>query len=122
MRCCIRRSRRSKSFKARFVGIDGEPVRVANGTDKDGKAQFIANALPDKAAMDEVVAALEKAKWTLASVQATEQQRRPLRAVHHQPAAAGCVEQAGLQCAADDGRGAAACMKAWMWAPRARSA
>jgi DNA topoisomerase-1 len=34
-----------KSFKARFVGIDGEPARVANGQDKDGKEQFIANAL-----------------------------------------------------------------------------
>ena len=67
-----------KSFKARFVGIDGEPVRVANGTDKDGKPQFIANALAGKAAMDETMAALEKAKWTLESVQAREQQRRPL--------------------------------------------
>ena len=67
-----------KTFKARFVGIDGEPVRVANGTEKDGKPQFIANALAGKAAMDETMAALEKAKWTLASVQAREQQRRPL--------------------------------------------
>src|ERR1017187_6567414 len=32
-----------KSFKARFVGIDGEPARVSNGTDKDGKAQWISN-------------------------------------------------------------------------------
>jgi DNA topoisomerase-1 len=67
-----------KTFKARFVGIDGEPVRVSNGTDKDGKALWISNALAGKAAMDETVAALEKAKWTLASVQATEKQRRPL--------------------------------------------
>ncbi|MDR3741234.1 MAG: type I DNA topoisomerase [Terracidiphilus sp.] len=67
-----------KSFKARFVGIDGVPVRVANGTDKDGKAQWISNALAGKASMDETVAALEQAKWTLASVQATEKQRRPL--------------------------------------------
>jgi DNA topoisomerase-1 len=67
-----------KSFKARFVGINGEPVRVANGTDKDGKAQWISNALAGKAAMDETMAALDKAQWTLASVQATEKQRRPL--------------------------------------------
>ena len=67
-----------KSFKARFVGIDGEPVRVANGTDKDGKPQWISNSLAGRQAMDETVAALEKAKWTLASVQAREQQRRPL--------------------------------------------
>ncbi len=67
-----------KKLKARFIGIDGEPVRVANGKDKDGKDQFIANALPDKKSMDEVLAALESAKWSLASVQSREQQRRPL--------------------------------------------
>jgi DNA topoisomerase I len=67
-----------KSFKARFVGIDGEPVRVANGKDKDGKDQFLANALPDQKSMQEVLSALEKATWLLASVQSREQQRRPL--------------------------------------------
>jgi DNA topoisomerase-1 len=67
-----------KSFKARFVGIDGEPVRVANGKDKDGKDQFIANALPDGKSMAEVVGALEQAKWSLDSVQSREQQRKPL--------------------------------------------
>jgi len=67
-----------KSFKARFVGIDGEPARVANGRDKDGKDQFIANALPDGKSMAEVVAALEAAKWSLVSVQSREQQRKPL--------------------------------------------
>jgi DNA topoisomerase I len=66
------------SFKARFVGIDGEPVRVANGKDKDGKDQFLANALPDKQSMDEVVAALEDANWSVVSVEARQQQRRPL--------------------------------------------
>jgi len=67
-----------KSFKAKFIGIDGEPARVVNGQDKDGKPQFIANALPDKASMDAVLAALEKAQWSLASVQYREQQRKPL--------------------------------------------
>ena len=67
-----------KSLKARFVGIDGEPARVSNGTDKDGKALWISNALAGKAAMDETVAALENANWSLTSVQATEKQRRPL--------------------------------------------
>ena len=67
-----------KKLKARFVGIDGESARVANGTDKDGKDQFLANALPDKKSMDEVVAALEKASWSLVSVQSREQQRKPL--------------------------------------------
>ncbi len=32
---------RQKFLTARFVGIDGEPARVANGKDKDGKEQFI---------------------------------------------------------------------------------
>lgn len=68
----------NKSFKARFVSIDGEPVRVANGKDKDGKDQYLSNAVPDQKAMQEVLAALEKAKWSLASVQSREQQRRPL--------------------------------------------
>jgi DNA topoisomerase-1 len=67
-----------KSFKAKFIGIDGEPARVANGEDKDGKSQFIANALPNQAAVVEVVSALEKARWSLSSVQSREQQRRPL--------------------------------------------
>ena len=65
-------------LKARFTGIDGESARVANGQDKDGKDQYIANALPDKKSMDAVVAALEKATWSLVSVQSREQQRKPL--------------------------------------------
>jgi DNA topoisomerase-1 len=67
-----------KKFKARFIGIGGEPARVANGKDKDGKDQFIANALPDKKTTDEVLEALEKASWSITSVQSREQQRRPL--------------------------------------------
>src|ERR1700683_1631187 len=39
-------------FTARMVGVNGEPVRVSNGTDADGKEQFLANSLPDKAAID----------------------------------------------------------------------
>jgi DNA topoisomerase-1 len=66
------------SFKARFVGIDGEPVRVANGKDKDGKDQFIANALPDKKSMDAVKDAVADAKWSVVSVESRQQQRRPL--------------------------------------------
>src|ERR1039458_3923714 len=67
-----------QKFKAKFIGTGGEPARVANGTDKDGKEQFIASALPDKKQMDEVLAALEKADWSITGVQAREQQRRPL--------------------------------------------
>ena len=65
-------------FKAKLIGVEGEPARVANGKDKDGKDQFLANALADKKSMDEVVSALEGAAWTVTSVQAREQQRRPL--------------------------------------------
>ena len=68
----------AKSFKARFVGIEGEPARVSSGKDKEGKDQFIANALADEKSMKQVVAALDKAQWSLASVQSTEKQRRPL--------------------------------------------
>jgi len=67
-----------QSLKARFIGVDGEPARVANGKDKEGKEQFLANAVADKAAMDAVMTAVEKAHWSLTSVQAREQQRRPL--------------------------------------------
>ena len=70
--------RDSEKFKARFVGIDGEPTRVANGKDKDGKDQFISSSLPSKQAMDEVLAALKDAKWSVTGVQAREQQRRPV--------------------------------------------
>jgi DNA topoisomerase-1 len=69
--------RANESFKSRFVGVDGEPARVSNGKDKEGKDQFIANALPDKKSMDEVLAALKDARWSLVSVQSREQQRRP---------------------------------------------
>jgi DNA topoisomerase I len=67
-----------KSFKAKFIGVDGEAARVANGKDKDGKDQFIANALPGRAEVDAVISALKSARWSLASVQSREQQRRPL--------------------------------------------
>jgi len=70
--------RTNEGFKAKFIGIEGEPARVANGQDKEGKDQFISNALPDKAQMDAVLKSLEKATWTVASVQYREQQRRPL--------------------------------------------
>jgi DNA topoisomerase-1 len=80
--------RDSEKFKARFVGIDGEPARVANGKDKDGaektgaektgKDQYISNSLPNKKSMDEVLAAVKDAKWSVTGVQAREQQRRPV--------------------------------------------
>jgi DNA topoisomerase I len=67
-----------KKLKARFVGVNGEPVRVPNGKDKDGKDAFIANALGSKDAMDAVIADLDGAAWSLVSVESRTQQRRPL--------------------------------------------
>jgi len=88
-------------------GVSGQPLRVANGTDKDGKEQFLTNALPDKEATDEVVAQLEKAKWRVRSVEKKE--RRPQSSAPYTTSklAAGCIDAAGLQRAAHDGRGAA---------------
>jgi len=70
--------RKDAKFTAKFIGIDGEPARVANGKDKDGKEQFIANALGDEKSMRAVEAALGTARWSIVSVQSREQQRKPL--------------------------------------------
>jgi DNA topoisomerase-1 len=67
-----------QSFSAKFVGIEGQPIRVPNGNDKDGKDQFISDALPDEKLMREVLADLEGAGWSLVSLQSKERQRRPL--------------------------------------------
>jgi DNA topoisomerase-1 len=66
-----------QTFAAKLVGVNGEPLRVANGTDKDGKEVFLANALPDKEATDEVIAELERAKWRVRSVEKKERRRNP---------------------------------------------
>lgn len=66
-----------QTFAAKLVGVNGEPLRVANGTDKDGKEMFLANALPDKEATDEVVAQLQQAKWRVRSVEKKERRRNP---------------------------------------------
>jgi DNA topoisomerase-1 len=96
---------RDKSFKAKFIGIDGESARVPNGKDKDGKDQFIASALPDKKSMDAALAALEKATWTLASVPRAA--APPACSFYYQPAAARCCQQAGFQRSPYHGRSAA---------------
>src|ERR1700753_328140 len=61
-------------FTARMVGVKGVPVRVE---DRAEVGKYIANALPDKAAVDEVMAQLEKATWRVRSVEKKERQRRP---------------------------------------------
>src|ERR1700733_13171593 len=66
-----------QSFVARFVGVTGVPSRVANGKDEEGKELFLSNALPDKEAIDEVVAQLEHAKWRVRSVEKKERRSNP---------------------------------------------
>ena len=64
-------------FSARLVGVNGNPIRVANGTDANGKELYLANALPDKEATDEVVGELKVAKWRVRSVEKKERRRNP---------------------------------------------
>src|SRR6202789_2418168 len=64
-------------FTARMVGVNGEPIRVSNGVDAEGKEMFLANALPDKEATDEVVEPLERAKGRARSVEKKERKRNP---------------------------------------------
>ena len=67
----------AQQFTARMVGIDGKPIRVPNGVDKEGKEQFLSNALPDKEAVDEVVTQLDSAKWSVRGVEKKERKRNP---------------------------------------------
>ncbi len=62
---------------ARFVGIDGEPARVANGKDIDGKEQFIANALPDEETALKIVKGATEAIWTVRSFEKKERKKNP---------------------------------------------
>src|SRR5579862_4358575 len=66
-----------QSFTARFVGVNGTPSRVANGKDEEGKELFLSNALPDKEAVDEALGELERAKWSVRSVEKKERRNNP---------------------------------------------
>jgi DNA topoisomerase-1 len=66
-----------QGFTARFVGVNGVPSRVANGKDEEGKELFLSNALPDKEAVDEALGELEKAKWSVRSVEKKERRNNP---------------------------------------------
>ncbi|MBS1798258.1 MAG: type I DNA topoisomerase [Acidobacteria bacterium] len=66
-----------QGFTARFVGVNGVPSRVANGVDADGKELFIANALPDGDAVEEVVGELKQASWKVRSVDKKERKNNP---------------------------------------------
>ncbi|MGI4829867.1 MAG: type I DNA topoisomerase [Janthinobacterium lividum] len=67
----------AQDFMARMVGVKGQPIRVPNGVDVDGKEQFLSNALPDKEAVDEVMLQLAQATWSVRGVETKERQRRP---------------------------------------------
>ncbi len=69
--------RGGQEFSARMVGVEGRPIRVSNGVDEAGKEQFLANALPDKEAVDEVIGQLEKATWSVRGVERKERKRNP---------------------------------------------
>ena len=69
--------KKGQEFTARMVGVEGKPIRVSNGTDETGKEQFLSNALPDKEAVDEVIAQLEKATWSVRGVERKERKRNP---------------------------------------------
>jgi DNA topoisomerase I len=64
-----------ETFTARFVGIEGESARVANGKDKDGKDQFLSNAVADEATARTVVDAAMQAQWTVRSVEKKERRK-----------------------------------------------
>jgi len=66
-----------QGFTARFIGVNSVPSRVANGTGEDGKELFIANALPDGEAVEEVVGELNKATWKVRSVEKKERKNNP---------------------------------------------
>jgi DNA topoisomerase I len=70
-------AKQKQSFVARFVGVNGTPSRVANGKDEEGKELYLANALPDKEAVDEVVGELGHAKWSVRSVEKKERRNNP---------------------------------------------
>ncbi|MCL2660585.1 MAG: DNA topoisomerase, partial [Acidobacteriaceae bacterium] len=66
-----------QSFRARFTGVNGIASRVANGVDEAGKELFLANALPDKEAVDEVIGELGSAKWAVRSIEKKERRNNP---------------------------------------------
>ena len=64
-------------FTARFTGIDGVTSRVANGQDAEGKDLFLSGAFPDGAITKGAVDQLNKATWSVVSVERKERKRNP---------------------------------------------
>src|SRR6202046_3967158 len=65
-------------FVAKFTGIDGVAARVANGTDEEGKEQFLSGAVENGERTAQVVPQLEKAAWSVANVDRKERSRNPV--------------------------------------------
>ena len=68
---------KGQQFTARLTGIDGTPLRVSNGVDEAGKEQFLPNALPDREAVEEIQNQLERAAYSVRSVEKKERRRNP---------------------------------------------
>ncbi len=66
-----------EEFTAKFTGVGGVSARVSTGVDADGKETFMSGALPDQEATDEVVGQLNKAAWSVVSVERKERKRNP---------------------------------------------
>jgi DNA topoisomerase-1 len=64
-------------FVARFTGIDGQAARVANGTDSEGKEQFLSGAFADGATTLTAVEQLRKAAWSVTDVERKQRKRNP---------------------------------------------
>ena len=61
-------------FTARMTGVNGQPLRVG---DRAAEGKFIPNALPDQAAIDEVLPQLKRAAWRVRSVTRRERKQNP---------------------------------------------
>jgi len=96
-----------QKFKAKFIGIGGEPARVANGAEQGRQRAIHRNSLPDKKSMDEVLAALEKANWSVTSVQARTA-APAAGSVHYQQLQRDAANKLGYKRAPYHGPGAAA--------------
>src|SRR5665213_2042085 len=65
-------------FVAKFTGIDGVPSRVANGTDEEGKEQFLSGALEYGERTGQEVVHELNAAWSIANVEHKEHRRNPV--------------------------------------------
>ncbi len=119
-RCSIRKSRRTRASRRGLSASTASRRALRTARTRTAKTQFIATRLPDKKSMDAVVAALEKAKWSLASVQSHRAAAAAAGALHHQPVAAGRGRASWASTCAAPWAWRSGSMKAWISAQRAR--